>query len=195
MVNKAKTIITSVMIQTCALAALCSTPIAFADTSNAVSKKTTVTSMKDFDLNRFLGRWYEIARLPMAFNPHCKTDIYSTYTLESDSKIKVDNQCLQTSGKTIHVIGTATYAKNMPSKLTVSFLPKWADWLSFGQLKYSFSVIDTDYKTALTGGTDHKYLWILSRTPQIDLATYDGYIQEAKRQGFDTSQIIINNQK
>ncbi len=177
---------------TCTLIVLCSTHMAFADSTATSPKNTTVTSMKDFDLNRYLGRWYEIARLPMLFNPHCKTDIYSTYTLESDSKIKVDNQCLQTDGKTIHVIGTATYDKDMPSKFLVSFLPTWADWLSFGKLKYSFSVIDTDYQTALTGGTDHKYLWILSRTPQIDPATYKAYVEEAQRKGFDTSKLIVN---
>lgn len=180
------------IVQTCALIMLCFTQIALADNSTSTSKNMTVKSMKDFDLNRYLGRWYEIARLPMLFNPHCKTDIYSTYTIESDSKIKVDNQCLQTDGKTIHVIGTATYDKDMPSKLLVSFLPGWADFLSFGKLKYSFSVIDTDYKTALTGGSDHKYLWILSRTPQIDPATYKAYLEEAQSQGFDTSKLIVN---
>ena len=125
----------------------------------------------------------------MLFNPHCKTDIYSTYTIESDTKFKVDNQCLQTDGKTIHVVGTAVYAKET---LVISFLPAWADFLSFGKLKYSFSVINTDYKTALTGGADHKYLWILSRTPQIDPATYKAYIEEAQREGFDTSKLIVN---
>ncbi len=184
-----KTLI-NVCLQTCIL--FFSAEIAFADTIIVETKKAPVTSMKDFDLNRYLGRWYEIARLPMRFNPHCKTDISSKYTLESDSKIKVDNQCLQTDGKTIHVIGTATYDKDMPSKFLVSFLPTWADWLSFGKLKYSFSVIDTDYKTALTGGTDHKYLWILSRTPQIDTATYKAYLEEARREGFDTSKLIVN---
>jgi apolipoprotein D and lipocalin family protein len=192
MINPKKIKFTHLIVQTCALIMLCSTQIALADNSTSTSKNMTVKSMKDFDLNRYLGRWYEIARLPMLFNPHCKTDIYSTYTLESDSKIKVDNQCLQTDGKTIHVIGTAVYDKEMPSKLEVSFLPAWANWLSFGKLKYSFSVIDTDYKTALTGGADHKYLWILSRTPQIDPATYKAYIEEAQSQGFDTSKLIVN---
>ena len=179
-------------VQTCVLIMLCSTQIALADNSTTTSKNMTVKSMKDFDLNRYLGRWYEIARLPMHFNPHCKTDIYSTYSIESSTKIKVDNQCLQTDGKTIHVIGTAVYDKDTPSKLVVSFLPAWADFLSFGKLKYSFSVINTDYKTALTGGADHKYLWILSRTPQIDPATYKAYIEEAQSQGFDTSKLIVN---
>lgn len=174
----------------CAL--LFSAPNVFAENNTAQSKNTTITSMKNFDVNRYLGRWYEIARLPMLFNPRCKTDIYSTYTLESDRTIKVDNQCLQTDGKTIHVIGTAVYNKDTPSKFVVSFLPAWANFLSFGKLKYSFSVIDTDYKTALTGGADHKYLWILSRTPQIDPATYKAYVEQAQREGFDTSKLIVN---
>jgi len=192
MIFLSKKTLINLSIQTSALILLCISSISFADTNSQDSKNTPVTSMKDFDLNRYLGRWYEIARLPMRFNPHCKTDIYSTYTLESDSKIKVDNQCIQTSGHTIHVVGTAVYDKNMPSKFLVSFLPTWADWLSFGKLRYSFSVIDTDYKTALTGGSDHQYLWILSRTPQIDPATYKAYVEEAQREGFDTSQLIVN---
>jgi len=192
MLNQAKITFSKLMIPTCSLLILCSVQITFADNPTAIAKNATVTSMKDFDLNRYLGRWYEIARLPMLFNPHCKTDIYSTYTLESNSKIKVDNQCLQTDGNTIHVIGTAAVDKNMPSKFVVSFLPAWADFLSFGKLKYTFSVIDTDYQTALTGGADRKYLWILSRTPQIDPATYKTYVERAKSEGFDTSKLIVN---
>jgi apolipoprotein D and lipocalin family protein len=192
MISHKRIIHADIIALTCVLLLLCSTQITFADNSTSAPKNGTVTSMKDFDLNRYLGRWYEIARLPMLFNPHCKTDIYSTYSLESSSKLKVDNQCLQTDGKTIHVIGTAVYNKEMPSKLIVSFLPAWADWLSFGKLKYSFSVIDTDYKTALTGGADHKYLWILSRTPQIDPATFKAYVEQAQREGFDTSMLIVN---
>jgi apolipoprotein D and lipocalin family protein len=183
---------TNIIVPTFALLLLCSTQMALAESTTTAPKNGTVTSMKNFDLNRYLGRWYEIARLPMMFNPHCKTDIYSTYSLTSDSKIKVDNQCLQTDGKTIHIVGTATIDKVIPSKLDVSFLPAWANFLSFGKLKYKFSVIDTDYKTALTGGSDHKYLWILSRTPQIDPATYKAYVEQAQREGFDTSKLIVN---
>jgi apolipoprotein D and lipocalin family protein len=192
MINSKKLNFAHFITPTCALVLLFSAQIALADNSTSAAKNTTVTHMKDFDLNRYLGRWYEIARLPMMFNPHCKTDIYSTYSLESHSKLKVDNQCLQTDGKTIHVIGTATTDKEMPSKLDVSFLPAWANFLSFGKLKYKFSVIDTDYKTALTGGADHKYLWILSRTPQIDPAVYKAYVEQAQREGFDTSKLIVN---
>ena len=192
MINRKKLNFAHFITPTCALVLLFSAQIALADNSTSAPKNMTVTHMKDFDLNRYLGRWYEIARLPMMFNPHCKTDIYSTYSLESHSKLKVDNQCLQTDGMTIHVVGTAVYNKEMPSKLVVSFLPAWADWLSFGKLKYSFSVMDTDYKTALTGGADHKYLWILSRTPQIDPVTYKAYLEQAQREGFDTSKLIVN---
>jgi apolipoprotein D and lipocalin family protein len=192
MINRKKINRVNLIAPTCALVLLCASQMAFADNSTSATKAGTVTSMKNFDLNRYLGRWYEIARLPMMFNPKCKSDIYSTYSIESNSKVKVDNQCLQVDGKTIHIVGTATYEKDMPSKLDVSFLPAWANFLSFGKLKYKFSVIDTDYKTALTGGADHKYLWILSRTPQIDPATYKAYVEQAQREGFDTSKLIVN---
>lgn len=161
----------------------------------AEQKRAAVTSMKDFEMSRYLGQWYEIARLPMFFERDCVTHIMSTYTPKSNGKIKVDNECRHADGKTQHAIGEATSINNNAGQLLITFLPNWLNWMSFGKAESKIYIMQTDYRTALVGSPDHKYLWIWSRTPQIDPTIYNNYILEAQRQGFDTRQIIINNQK
>ena len=76
------------------------------------------------------------------------------------------------------------------SQLKVSFLPKGLRWLPFTKGDYWVLRVDPDYKVALVGGPSTKYLWILSKTPTIDEATYQSYLQTAKQQGYDLSNLI-----
>ncbi len=76
------------------------------------------------------------------------------------------------------------------SKLKVSFMPKALRWIPFTKGDYWVLRVDPDYKVALVGGPSNKYLWLLSRTPTIDEATYQSYLETAKQQGYDLSELI-----
>ena len=160
--------------------------------SNAFPK---VTPVEHIDLNRYTGKWYEIARLPMFFQRNCASDVTAAYSVEPTksgdlAKIKVDNQCRKSHGEIIGSIGQAQPVSISNSQLQVTFLPKFLRWLPIGKAPYWILKIDESYTTALVGNPEHKYLWLLSRTPQISDATYQSYIHEAQKQGFDTSKLI-----
>jgi len=135
----------------------------------------------------------------MFFQRNCASDVTATYSLEptksgEPAKIKVDNQCRKSNGEIIGSIGQAQPLSVSDSKLQVTFLPKFLRWLPIGKAPYWILKIDESYTTALVGNPEHKYLWLLSRTPQISDTTYQSYIHEAQKQGFDTSKLICTIQ-
>ncbi len=154
-----------------------------------------VTAVEHIDINRYAGKWYEIARLPMFFQRNCASDVTATYRLETTKSggpatIMVDNRCRKANGEMIGSIGQAQPLSASNSQLQVTFLPTFLRWLPVGKAPYWILKIDEDYTTALVGNPEHKYLWLLSRTPQISDETYQNYIHEAQKQGFDTTKLI-----
>lgn len=144
------------------------------------------TSVETFDLKSYLGRWFEIARLDHSFERGLSNCI-ATYTLKSDNTIRVLNQGWNNdNGKWTVSEGKAKTTKT-PSLLRVSFFgPFYSD--------YRILVIDPYYTYALVGSGSGKYLWILSRTPELDSGVCDMLIAEAQRRGYDTSQLIMVDQ-
>jgi apolipoprotein D and lipocalin family protein len=140
--------------------------------------------VESVDLERYLGRWYEIASYPMFFQRGC-TATTADYSLREDGLIKVINSCRkgsldgklkQAKGKA-KVVDTATNAK-----LKVSFFgPFWGD--------YWIIDLDPDYRWAVVGGPKRKYLWILSRTPQMDEALYEEIISRLPAKGYDPKRL------
>lgn len=146
------------------------------------------------DLTRYQGQWYEIARLPMFFEKKCDRDITANYTLNADQTVRVDNRCIQASGEPKQSIGQAKPADASGAKLKVTFLPEGLRWLPFGQADYWILKLDPDYQVALVGEPRRRYLWLLSRTPQLDTATKTEYLNYAKSQGYDLSELITPKQ-
>jgi apolipoprotein D and lipocalin family protein len=142
------------------------------------------------DVNKYMGKWYEIARLPMYFQRKCVGDTTANYTLNPDNTIRVLNRCRIESGGFKEAEGLATSVNEGNSKLKVSFLPAGLRWIPFTKGDYWVLSIDPDYQTVLVGGPSHDYLWILSRSPAIDAVVYDELIKTAQKHGYDTSGLI-----
>lgn len=152
----------------------------------AGSRKLTVdnTVVTDFDLNRFLGSWYEIAR----FNHRFERGLEQTkanYTLHKDGKIDVMNTGVK-NGKPFEAKGVAKLTDTL-ALLRVSF---WGPFYS----DYRILLIDNNYEYTLIGSGSDKYLWILSRTPQINDDTKARILAEAKRRGYNITNLIWPNQ-
>jgi apolipoprotein D and lipocalin family protein len=141
------------------------------------------------DLARYAGKWYEIARLPNRFQRDCAADVTATYALRPDGKITVVNECRTSEGKQKSAKGTARLAseKGPNTKLKVSFF-----WPFSGN--YWIIDLDADYRWAVVGEPDRKYLWILSRDPQLDEALYRRLVQRAQQQGYDVAPLIKTRQ-
>ena len=142
------------------------------------------------DVQKYAGRWYEVARLPMYFQRNCASDVQAKYSLNADKTIKVRNQCLNKEGELDVSEGVAYPPNDGNSQLKVSFLPKGLRWVPFSKGDYWVLRVDEDYQVALVGGPSHRYLWLLSRTPDMDEAVIEDYLNTAKAQGYDLSKLI-----
>jgi apolipoprotein D and lipocalin family protein len=137
------------------------------------------------DLKRYMGTWYEIARYPHRFQEGC-VGTTATYSLRDDGKVDVLNQCFKgkLDGEPVKahgkawVVDTATNAK-----LKVSFF-----WPFSGH--YWIIDIGENYEYAIIGHPDRTYLWILSRSPEMDDKLYNNIIEKLKSQSYDTSKLI-----
>ena len=148
-----------------------------------------LTTVAQLDLDRYLGTWYEIARLPMRHQPEDGTDISATYSLEEDGKVRVANR-MRRNGEVEESIGQATPVDPSNAKLEVTFLPQGLRWIPFTKGDYWVIKIDADYSVALVGEPDRKYLWLLARHPHLDEATRNHYLAFAQAQGYDLAELI-----
>ena len=137
------------------------------------------------DLGRYVGTWYEIANFPQRFQRGC-TATTATYTARTDGEIDVLNRCRKDSlsGKEKSALGRARVIDRATNaRLEVSFFrPFWGDYW----------VIDLadDYAYAVVGHPSRDYLWILSRSPVMGEATYEGIIKRLQAQGYETSRLV-----
>lgn len=149
-----------------------------------------LTTVSNFQLERYLGTWYEIARLPMKHQPEDSTDISAVYTLNNDGTVRVQNRCLDGNKELDESIGEATVVDAEHGKLEVSFLPEGFRWIPFTKGDYWVLKIDENYQTALVGEPHQKYLWILHREPVLNESIKQAYLAYAQSIGYDLSDLI-----
>ncbi|MGQ0554562.1 MAG: lipocalin family protein [Nitrospiraceae bacterium] len=143
------------------------------------------------DLARYAGTWYEIARLPMWFQRHC-IDSKAIYTIRPDGKIGVHNECVTDAGGLDQADGIATIVDiHTNAKLAVTFDNFFARLVGPSRDgNYWILDLDPNYQTALVGTPDRRYLWMLSRSPQLDEATDQRMVGKAQQLGFHVSGLI-----
>jgi len=142
------------------------------------------------EISRYLGTWYEIARYDHRFERGL-VGVTANYSLREDGKIKVVNSGYKGSleGPRSEAIGKAKIPDpELPSKLKVSFF-----WFFYGD--YYVMELDRDYQWALVGSSSDKYLWILSRTPQVEEGLYQDLLSRLEKRGYDTTKLIKVEQK
>ncbi|PPT25887.1 hypothetical protein XarbCFBP7614_18685 [Xanthomonas arboricola] len=155
-----------------------------------MSRLPDLVTVPSLDLNRYLGTWYEIARLPIRFEDADCTDVSAHYSLQDDGTVRVQNRCLTAEGELEEAIGQARAIDDSNARLEVTFLPEGLRWIPFTKGDYWVMRIDADYTAALVGGPDRKYLWLLARLPQLDENTTQAYLAHAREQGFDLAPLI-----
>ena len=147
----------------------------------------TLEVVPHVELTKYLGKWYEIAHLPARFQKGC-TDTTATYTLSEDGNISVLNECMR-NGKVKRAKGKAKVVdKNTGAKLKVTFF-----WPFYGD--YWIIDLGKDYDYAVVGTPNRKYLWILSRTPQMADKLYSQLIESVQSKGFDVNKLIKTSHK
>ena len=170
-----------------AVAAVWLTGCAVKPESDAMAPKT----VDHVDLKRYQGTWYELARLPMFFQRNCAQS-QAQYKLKDDGNIGVTNRCRTLEGKWEQATGTASpQVEGKTDKLWVVF-DNWVSRLLPGMTKGHYWVlyVSNDYKQALVGSPDRKYLWLLSRTAHVSDSIRNEMLMKAQQQGYDTTRLI-----
>lgn len=148
-------------------------------------------TVEHVDVSKYLGQWYEIARLPNYFQNKQSTDTTAYYALNSDSTIAVTNRCIDHQGRHKVAKGTAFVQNEGNSRLKVSFLPKKLQWLPCTKGDYWVLRIDADYQTVLVGDRKKKYLWLLARQAKLDETIKQSYLETARQQGYNLKELIF----
>ncbi len=148
---------------------------------------TPVASVASVDIAKYSGKWFEIASFPMYFQRNCIADVTAEYTPTADGNINVYNRC-RTKSEFDDATGKASVVEGSKnSQLKVWFFwPFKADYWIIG--------LDPDYRWAVVGNPSRKYLWVLSRTPQLPADQLKAALAAASSQGYDLSKLHYTSQ-
>ena len=144
-----------------------------------------VEPVENFDAQRYLGRWYEIARLDHSFERGLES-VSATYSLRDDGGVKVVNRGYDTEdGEWREAVGKAYFVEDASiAHLKVSF---------FGPFYGSYVVFDLDrqnYETAFVSGYNHSYIWLLARSVSVSEAVREDFVRQADALGFATEDLV-----
>lgn len=159
-----------------------------AGTALILKKKKTIPdgieAVRPFDINKFLGKWYEIARMDYKYEKNLNNTT-AEYSMDEKGNIKVVNRGYNyKKNKIEEAKGKAVFADSPDEgKLKVSFAGPFYSG-------YNVIEIDQDYKYALIAGDDMKHLWLLSREPSMPEETIEYYLEVAESYGYETSKLV-----
>jgi apolipoprotein D and lipocalin family protein len=164
-----------------------------AQTTSPAADGITVAAVQPVpavDLERFLGSWYEIARIPAWFQNRCVKDTTALYQLRTDGKITVTNRCITRKGDIDQAVGLARVLDPATkARLQVSFVsllgwrPFWGDYWIIG--------LDPEYRWLVVGDPRRQYGWILSRTSVMEPALLEAAFQSLERNGYGRGRFVL----
>ena len=152
-------------------------------------------TIASLDVPRYMGVWFEIAKLPNWFQRKCTGATQAEYSLQGEGRVQVVNRCRIESGETIEAIGEArqTGAASSP-KLEVRFAPKWLSFLPWVWGDYWVIDLDEGYQLVAVSEPKKEYLWILARTPHVDPRDYQRLLYRLSKMGFDLGKLEVTKQ-
>jgi len=147
-----------------------------------------LATVQHVDLKKYLGRWYEIAKYPNRFEKACASDETAAYALRKDGKLSVVNACRTSNGELKEAKGTAKVVdRETNAKLKVTFF-----WPFYGD--YWILDLAPDYSYAIVGEPKRKYLWILSRTPELSPGVWEHLLARTRELGYDPEKLVKTSQ-
>ncbi len=150
-------------------------------------------TLKSVDLTKYVGLWYEIAKIPNRFQKQCVKGTTAQYKLLKDGNIEVINSCLTEEGEKDVADGLARIVdKKTNSKLEVSFVSIFGIRLFWGD--YWILGLGDDYEYAVVGTPSRKYGWILSRTPILDKQKLNKAYETLNNAGYDIKKFEVSPQ-
>ena len=155
-----------------------------------------LTTIAKLDVSRYLGTWVEIAKYPNRFQKKCVGDTRAHYSLQADGKVRVLNRCVTKGGEVSEALGEARQIGDSTSpRLEVRFAPAWLSFIPLVWGNYWVIDLDPDYHLVAVSEPRREYLWVLSRTPEVDPKTYSELLERLEKKGFDLSRLERSRQR
>lgn len=160
-------------------------------TAMAADDPASLQTIGSLSVARYMGTWYEIAKFPNDFQKKCVGDTTASYSLRDDGRVDVVNRCRSADGKTEAADGVARQVGGATSpRLEVRFAPAILSFLPMVWGDYWVIDLDEQYQLSAVSEPKREYLWILSRTPQVDPAAYAALLTRLTAQGLDVSKLV-----
>lgn len=154
-----------------------------------------VKPVERVDLERYLGKWYEIAAIPQFFQRKCVRDTFAEYTRLESGEVRVENTCARADAGREKAEGRARVEGGVGSaKLTVTFLDLFGAYRYWAGGDYWVIELDPQYRWAVVGHPTRRYGWVLSRTASLPQATLAEIIGRVKSQGYDACEFMVTPQ-
>ncbi len=157
--------------------------------SQNISK--AITTVEHVDIKKYIGTWYEIAKIPNSFQDQCSKNTTANYSINEDGDLIVLNKCIDFKGEVDDAEGLARIVdKKTNSKLEVSFVSIlgwnlfWGDYWILG--------LDENYKFAVIGTPSRKYGWILSRSKKMSESDLEKCFQIFEKNGYDRKNFELD---
>jgi len=143
------------------------------------------------DADRYMGDWYEIARLPNRLERDCASDVTSTYERRTEEAIRVTYRCRDADGEAQRIRGVARI-RDMAShaKLEMRFAPLALAWWPFVWDDWWILEVTPAYTQMMVGDPSRQTLWIFARTRDMSDADYAAFVAHAADQGYDTRKLV-----
>lgn len=148
--------------------------------------KKMLQPAKKIELDRYLGKWHEIASFPFIFQRGC-SGTTAEYSLKGNGDVKVFNSC-DVKGKKKNATGSAKLSKK-ENVLRVGFPP-----FEFLRADYIILFLEENYKYVVVGSSGKNYLWILAREKNIDNDVYEFLVDVARKEGYDVNRLVRTKQ-
>jgi apolipoprotein D and lipocalin family protein len=163
--------------------------------SCSVNLYAEVKAVDSVDLQRYLGRWHEIAAIPQFFQRKCVRDTTAEYSMLESGELRVENSCMREDGGREKGIGQARQRSvTSTSKLEVSFFKLFGEYRFWAGGDYWVIELDPDYEWAVVGHPSRKYGWVLARKQALSVTTLAEIVGRVKAQGYDACEFFVSPQ-
>ncbi len=163
--------------------------------AQATPASAVLEPIASLDVARYMGTWHEIAKYPNWFQRKCASNTHATYQVLGPGRVEVINRCRKADGEALQAQGLARQigAADSP-KLEVRFAPEWLSFVPLVWGDYWVIDLDASYELVAVSEPKRNYLWVLSRTPQVNPVPYQALLQRLAAKGFDLTKLETSPQ-
>lgn len=156
------------------------------------TERAPMGTISNFEVERYLGEWYQVAAIPAWFQSDCVANTTANYTQGKDDLVVVLNSCDRTDGTRMDAEARARFlGASADAKLEVTFVSLMGYWLWFAAGDYWIIGLDSEYQWSVVGSPSREFAWILARSPTLDKQTLMEIGQVLSRESYDPCALIM----